>query len=292
MRGSAAPASPNVSSNHHFFTGPAPRLFAHRGASALAPENTLESFRLAREQGAPYLELDVHLSADGVPVVIHDHSVSRTTGRRGRVENMNLAELRKLDAGFKFTTDHGRTFPYRGKGLRIPTLDEVLERFFDARLTIELKRTRDGVERVVAERLRRHHAEERVIVASHEHELLERFRRTAPEVATSFSKDEVREFLARLRNMELDGYRPPATAFQVPEYKGLRRIVSKSMIEAAHALHVEVHVWTVNEPLHIARLLDWGVDGIMTDDPARALANVARLSTRPEMQGQGRGDVL
>ena len=121
-----APASHIVSSNHHFFTGPSPRLFAHRGASALAPENTIESFRLAQQHGAPYVELDVHLSRDSEPVVIHDHSVSRTTGRRGRVENMTLAELRKLDAGYKFSTDHGRTFPFRGKGLQIPTLDESL----------------------------------------------------------------------------------------------------------------------------------------------------------------------
>lgn len=266
-----------MSSNNRFFSGPAPRLFAHRGASARAPENTLESFRLAREQGAPYLELDVHLSADGELVVIHDSSVSRTTGRRGRVENMTLAELRKLDAGYKFTMDHGRTFPYRGKGLKIPTLDEVLETFPEMRITIELKPTRAGVAEKLAEKLRLHHAEERVIVASSEHELLGRFREVAPRVATSFSKDEVKDFLARLRGGGMDGYRPPGMAFQVPEYKGLRRVVSKPVIDAVHRLGVEIHVWTVNEPVHIARLLDWGVDGIMTDDPGRAIANVTAL---------------
>lgn len=266
-----------VSSNNGFFSGPGPRVFAHRGASASAPENTLEAFRLALEQGAPYLEMDIHLSADDEPVIIHDHSVSRTTGRRGRVENMTLGELRQLDAGYKFSTDYGRTFPYRGKGLTIPTLHEVLTTFPRTRVTLEIKRTRDGVERAVAEMLARHGAEERVIVASHEHETLERFRQIAPSVATSFSKDEVREFLAKLRGGELDGYRAPGVAFQVPEYKGLRRVVSKPVIEAVHRFGVEVHVWTVNEPVHIARLLDWGVDGIMTDDPARAFANVSAL---------------
>ena len=260
-----------------FFSGQKPRLFAHRGASARAPENTLEAFRRAREQGASYLELDVHLSADSELAVIHDSSVSRTTGRRGRVENMSLAELRKLDAGFKFTMDHGRTFPYRGKALRIPTLGEVLDAFPDMWITVEIKPTRAGVAEALAQVLRSHHAEERVIVASHDHGLLSKFREAAPSVATSFSKDEVQELLLRLRGGTMDGYRPPGVAFQVPEYKGLRRVVSKPVIDAVHRLGVEVHVWTVNEPVHIARLLSWGVDGIMTDDPARAMANVEGL---------------
>lgn len=278
-----------MSSNHRFFSGPAPRLFAHRGASARAPENTLEAFRLAREQGAPYLELDVHLSSDGELVVIHDSSVSRTTGRRGRVENMTLAELRKLDAGYRFTMDHGRTFPYRSKGLKIPTLNEVLEHFPDMRITVELKPTRDGVAEKLAKKLQLHRAEERVIVASSENDLLHRFREAAPHVATSFSKDEVRDFLLRLRGGAMGGYRPPGVAFQVPEYKGLRRVVSKPVIEAIHRLGVEIHVWTVNEPVHIVRLLEWGVDGIMTDDPGRALASVTALRRPVEVRGSSHG---
>jgi glycerophosphoryl diester phosphodiesterase len=190
---------------------------------------------------------------------------------------MTLAEIRKLDAGFKFTMDHGRTFPYRGRGLRVPTLGEVLDTFPEMWITVELKQTRAAVAEALARVLQARRAEDRVIVASHEHALLAAFRAAAPSVATSFSKDEVREFLLRLRGGTMGGYRPPAVAFQVPEYKGLRRVVSKSVIEAVHGFGVEVHVWTVNEPVHIARLLSWGVDGIMTDDPARAIANVALL---------------
>jgi glycerophosphoryl diester phosphodiesterase len=248
----------------------------------------MEAFRLAREQGVSYIELDVHLTADAELAVIHDSSVSRTTGRRGRVENMSLAELRKLDAGFKFTMDHGRTFPYRGKGLRIPTLGEVLDAFPDLGVTVEIKETRPGVVDALARVLRSHRAEERVIVASSEHGLLSAFRAAVSSVATSFSKEEVRDFLLRLRDGSMEGYRPPGVAFQVPEYKGLRRVVSKSVIEAVHAYPVEVHVWTVNEPVHIARLLSWGVDGIMTDDPARAIANVAALRGLGNGPGAGR----
>lgn len=267
----------DVTADNGFFAEGCPRLFAHRGASASAPENTLEAFRIAREQGARYFEMDVHLTVDGQLVVIHDNSVARTTGRRGRVENMTYADLRKLDAGYKFTTDYGRTFPFRGKGVQIPTLDEVLTLFSDVGMTLELKRTREGVEQALAGLLARRGASERVIVASHEHDSLMRFREAAPGVRTSFSKDEVRECLIRLRDGKMEGYRPPGGFFQVPEYKGLRRVVSKPVIDAVHGMGVEVHVWTVNEPVHIRRLLDWGVDGIMTDDPARAFSNVVAL---------------
>lgn len=278
-----------TSDNHHFFfAGPEPRLFAHRGASAVAPENTLEAFRLARELGVRYLELDVHLSADREAIVIHDNSVSRTTGRRGRVEKMTVAALRKLDAGYTFSPDHGRTFPYRGRGVTIPTLDDVLAAFPGMRFTIEIKKTLRGIEEVLAGKLDRHEATERVIVASADHDVLQRFRERAPSVTTSFSKDEVRDFLGRLRSGDLNGYRPPGKAFQVPEYNGLRRVVSKPVIDAVHGLGVEVHVWTVNEPLHISRLLGWGVDGIMTDDPGRAFASVDALRHGSARRGDGR----
>ena len=261
-----------------FFSGPEPRLFAHRGASAQAPENTLEAFRQARSAGVPYLELDVHLTADGHVVVIHDNSVSRTTGRRGRVERMALSEIRRLDAGHEFTSDRGRSFPYRGKGLRIPTLEEVFLKFPEARITVEIKKTRRGIGEAVRDVIRRCRATDRVLVASHEHQLLQDFRAVDGEVPTAFSKAEVREFLARVRGGEVNGYRPPGDALQVPEYFGLRRVTSVAFIEAAHRLDLEVHVWTVNEPVHMKRLLSWGVDGIMTDDPARAMASLAELA--------------
>jgi len=273
-----------------FFSGPEPRLFAHRGASALAPENTMESFRIARRAGAPYLELDVHLSSDGEVVVIHDNSVSRTTGRRGRVERMALAEIRRLDAGHEFTLDRGRSFPYRDKGLHIPTLEEVLEEFPEARITIEIKKTRKGIGAAVLEVIRRCRAEERVLVASHEHQLLQEFRSLGVGIPTSFSKTEVREFLARVRGGDTNGYRPPGNALQVPEYFGLRRVTSVAFIDAAHRHGLEVHVWTVNEPVHMKRLLRWGVDGIMTDDPARAMASVTAWAAVAEAVGPPAGE--
>jgi glycerophosphoryl diester phosphodiesterase len=237
----------------------------------------LEAFRVAWEDGAPYLELDLRLSSDGRLIVSHDNSVARATGRRGLVEKMTFDALRLLDAGYCFTPDHGRTYPYRGRGILIPTFDEVLENFPKARLNVEIKRSREGIEDKVANAIHRFEASERVVIAAREHDILERFRALDGNVPTSLSKDEVREFLGLLRSNELDHYKPSGVALQVPEYFGLRRVVSSAVIEAAHRFGIEVHVWTVNEPIHIARLLDWGVDGIMTDDPARALAEVEAL---------------
>jgi glycerophosphoryl diester phosphodiesterase len=246
-------------------------VFAHRGASARAPENTLEAFRLAREEGAPYLEMDLRLSADGHVAVFHDESVARTTDGRGRIGEMTLDEIRRLDAGHRFTPDRGRTFPFRGRGVGVPTLDEALEAFPDARLNVEIKCPAEGIAQAVASTIRRHAASHRVAVAARDHAVLERFRTIDPATPTGFSEREVREFLTRARRREWSGYRPAGSALQVPERYGLRRIVSPAVIEAAHRVGIEVHVWTVNEPRRIRRLLDWGVDGVVTDHPARAL---------------------
>jgi glycerophosphoryl diester phosphodiesterase len=271
----------NKAKQNGFLSGPRPRLFAHRGASASCPENTLEAFRLAWKAGAPYLELDVQLSADGRLVVIHDGSVSRTTGRRGRIRNMSLESIRGLDAGHQYTRDGGRTFPFRGRGLTIPTFDEVLEAFPGARLNVEIKRSAEGVESAVAEAIRRFAASERVVVAARDHDIMERFRGLDGNVLTGFSKEEARELIGRVREGALGDYRPTGVALQVPEYHGLRRVLSPAVIEAAHRLGIEVHIWVVNEPANIKRLLDWGVDGVMTDDPVRALASVEAFGQSP-----------
>ncbi len=262
-----------------FFCGPLPRLFAHRGASARAPENTIEAFRIAWEQGAPYLELDVRLSADGHVVVMHDSSVRRTTGSRGRVEMMSLDAIRKLDAGRRFTPDRGLTFPYRERGITVPLFEEILEAFPLGRLNIEIKRSREGIEKAVTDAIYRWNASDRILIAAREQDILERFRGLDRTVLTGFSKKEIRRFIARVRAGNLDDYTPQGGALQVPERHRFWRIVSPRFVEAAHRLGIEVHVWTVNDPARIERLLRWGVDGIMTDDPARALASVAALST-------------
>ena len=245
-----------------------PLNFAHRGASALAPENTLEAFRLAVEAGAGGLELDVHMSRDGELVVIHDASVDRTTDGSGAVAGMTLDELRGLDAGYRFSPDGGRTHPYRGRGVGIPTLAEVYEEFPAAFVNIEMKEAQPGVEEAVMEVIRDAGAEERTLVVSNRHGVVRRFRRLCGDrIPTGASRREIRDFylLSRLRLER--SMCPPYVALQVPlDYRGIP-LVTPRFVEAAHSRGVRVDVWTINEPGEMRRLLDLGVDVIMTDRP-------------------------
>ncbi len=245
-----------------------PLNFAHRGASARAPENTLEAFRLAMEAGAGGLELDVHMSSDGEVVVIHDATVDRTTDGSGAVAGMTLDELRGLDAGYSFSPDGGQTFPYRGRGVGIPTLAEVYEEFPATYVNIEMKEAQPGVEEAVMEVIREAGAEERTLVVSNRHGVVRRFRRLCGDlILTGASRREIRDFylLSRLR---LEGSsRPPYDALQVPlDYRGIP-LVTPRFLEAAHSRGVRVDVWTINDPGEMRRLLDLGVDVIMTDRP-------------------------
>lgn len=244
-----------------------PMNMAHRGGSALAPENTMLAFQTALSLGADVIELDVHASADGELVVIHDETVDRTTDGQGLVSQMTLAELKKLDAGYRYTLDNGATFPYRGKGLQIPTLREVLEAFPDARVNIEIKQTDPPIEEALAALIRELNAEERVLVVAQDDGAIKRFRRLAHGVATGASTGEVRTFYLFQRAGLASLYRPVAHALQVPLRSGGTELVTPAFVEAAHKQGMQVHVWTINLPGDMRRLLDMGVDGIITDRP-------------------------
>ena len=253
-----------------------PVNLAHRGASALAPENTLEAFRMAVEAGAGGLELDVHLTRDGHVVVIHDPTVERTTDGAGAVAEMTLAELRAFDAGHNFSPDGGRTHPYRGRGLRVPTLAEVLREFPHAVINIDMKGESPGIEAAVLGVLSEAGAEGRALVVSSRHGAVRRFRGiSGGRISTGASRLETGIFyvLSRLHLERL--VRPAYDALQVPLwYRGIP-LVTRRFVEAAHARGVRVDVWTINEKEKMRRLLDLGVDVIMTDRPA-ILADVLR----------------
>jgi glycerophosphoryl diester phosphodiesterase len=245
-----------------------PAILAHRGASARAPENTLEAFRLAVEEGAGGLELDVHATRDGEIVVIHDATVDRTTDGSGAVAGMTLEELRRLDAGYRFSPDGGRTFPYRGRGTRIPTLAEVYAQFPDVRVNADIKETRAGTEEVVLRVIRRAAAEVRTLVASNHHAVVRRFRRASGgRIRTAASRREIAAFyLMSCSRLEALGH-PAYDALQVPvEHKGIT-LVTPRFLGAAHSRDVRVDVWTINDAAEMRRLWDLGVDGVMTDRP-------------------------
>jgi glycerophosphoryl diester phosphodiesterase len=245
-----------------------PANFAHRGASARAPENTLEAFRLAVEAGAGGLELDVHMTRDGEIVVIHDATVDRTTEGFGVVAEMTFDDLRSLDAGYRFSPDGGCTHPYRRRGVRIPTLAEVYEQFPDASVNIDIKEPQPGVEEAVLRVIQEAGAEGRSLVVSANPAVVWRFRRVrGGRISTAASRLETGAFylLSRLRLERL--CRPAYDALQVPvEYEGIT-LATPRFVEAAHSRGVRVDVWTINEPGEMRRLLDLGADVLMTDHP-------------------------
>ena len=232
----------------------------HRGSPLRFPENTLASYRAAVEAGAGGIELDVHLTRDGHPVVMHDPVVDRTTDGSGPIARKTLREIRTLDAGYR--ADTNGHFP-------VPTLAEVLEEFPGVAVNIDIKdRDRPGAEAAVLGVLHRAGACGRVLVASAHHAVLRRFRRLAGgEVATGASRFEIGVFLL-LSVLRLEGLaRPRYAALQVPvRYRGLP-IVTPRFVAAAHSRGARVDVWTVDEPGEMRSMLDLGVDAVMTDRP-------------------------
>ena len=254
--------------NNRTVRGEWPVNLAHRGASALAPENTIEAFRLAVEAGAGGLELDVHMTRDGHIVVIHDATVDRTTNGTGAVKEMTLAELRGFDAGHDFSPDGGSIRPTRGGGVRVPTLGEVLEEFPGLPINIDIKAGTPGIEETVLGVLREANAAGRVLVVSTPHAIVKRFRKISGGlISTGASKWEIGVFyiLSRLHLERL--LRPAYDALQVPlRHRGIL-IVTPRFVRAAHARGVRVDAWTINRADEMRRLLDLGVDVIMTDRP-------------------------
>ena len=184
---------------------------------------------------------------------------------------MTLEQLKKLDAGFKFTTDGGQTFPFRGKGITIPTLEEVFNSFTGKAFNVEPKQQTPSITKPLCAILREKNKTGDVIVGSFRQEVLDEFRAECTEVATSASPSEVSQFLAMYKTGLGESYTPPMQALQVPENVGYLNVVSKDFVETAHRLNLKVHVWTINKPEDMQRLLEMGVDGIMTDYPDRLL---------------------
>jgi len=254
-----------------------PMLIAHRGGAGLAPENTLAAFRRAIDLwAADMIELDVHASADGHCVVIHDPTVDRTTNGNGAVGDMTLDQLKALDAGYHFTRDR-KTHPFRDNGVTIPTIDEVLEALPDTPLTIEVKTAAAQAPLFAA--IERAGATNRVVAAG----MYERDRTMFDSWggAISASAEQVGRY-HRWYSMRLGRFWTiDADVVQVPEFHGSRRIVTQKFVKALHTRGLKVHVWTVNVESDMQRLLDWGVDGLVTDRPDVASRVLNRYVDRP-----------
>ncbi|WP_290649940.1 glycerophosphodiester phosphodiesterase family protein [Aquisalimonas sp.] len=246
-----------------------PANIAHAGAQGHAPPNTLEAFQLAVDLGADTLEMDLQLSADNEVVVHHDGTVGRQTDGAGAIREMTVDELRELDAGYAFTDEDG-THPYRGEGVRIPTLEEVFEAFPEQHMVLEMKREGGtGTPAAVTDRVRAHGREDRVILASFELDFVREARERLPGVLTAMSVAEVRQF----HMLQLFGlhrwWQPPGEFLQIPEFYAGIHVTSHRFLSAADEIGVDTHVWTVNDPDTMRRLLAAGAHGIITDHTER-----------------------
>jgi len=255
---------------HQFLDHPAPVAIAHRGGAEEAPENTLEAFGAAVALGYRYLETDAHVSRDGVVVAFHDPCLDDTTDRTGAIADLAIADVEAADAGYVFSPDGGRSFPFRGRGVRIPRLEELLARWPQARMNIDPKDDA-GVEPLVA-LIDRLGAWERVCLGAFSDRRLRRVRALSRgRACTSMGPRAVA--VARVASLCGRMPRQGADCVQVPIRSGRIPIVTTGFVRAAHRAGLPVHVWTVNDPASMHALLDVGVDGIMTDRP-RALRDV------------------
>ncbi len=237
-------------------------MIAHRGASGSAPENTLEAFELAVRQGADAFELDVRPTSDGVPVVLHDATLDRTTGGQGPVRALSLAELREVDAGARFTLDGGRSFPFRAADVRIPTLSEVLRRFPDMPVLLEIKEVagQEAVRQVLLEE----QAVERCVLASEHHAALQLFRE--PPFALAASGAEIGALYRAVLLRRVPASVPYRTLSVPVRHRGLP-VPTRAFVAAARGLGCPVHVWTVNDAATALMLWGRGVAGMVTDVP-------------------------
>jgi glycerophosphoryl diester phosphodiesterase len=251
-------------------------LIAHRGFSGVYPENTMLSFEKADELPIDALELDVHASKDGKLVVIHDPTLDRTTNMSGRIVDYSAEELRRADAGYHFDPLNDKTFPFRGQGIKIPFLEELFQRFPHRKLVVEIKQTIPAIEELLDAMIHKYHMEDKVIIASEHYEPLARIRTMDPPIATNLSAIEARVFY-RLFHMKLSAfYKPNGDALQIPDtYRG-EKVVTPGLVKAVHKKGLILHVWTVNDPKEMKELIDFGVDGIITDYPDRLVEVISK----------------
>jgi len=239
------------------------RLYAHRGASAERPENTMPAFTRAVEIGVDALEMDVHLTRDGHLIVAHDDTAARMTGAPAAWTELDLADVRRLDAGWGFVARDG-TRPFAGKAVTIPTFEEVLDAFPDMRINVDLKG--DRAVDLMLDLVRRKHAEDRVTLASFQLRTLVQIRRHGYGGETALSQGEVATLLglpAMLwRQLPFTG-----NAAQVPVRVGRLHFDRAAFIAKCHSIGLRVDFWTVDDRDEAARLLALGADGIITNDP-------------------------
>ncbi|GMV95122.1 MAG: glycerophosphoryl diester phosphodiesterase [Candidatus Hydrogenedentota bacterium] len=252
--------------SYTFFSAPI-LMGAHRGGADLWPENTIEAFKQAAVQfPGILLETDARLCADGAVVLIHDATIDRTTDGTGAVADLTLAEIKALDAGYRFTRDGGATFPYRGKGIRVPTLDEILVALPDSRFLIEFK-GEPALAEASLRILREQRAIDRVLIASFKPETMARVRELAPELPTCYDFTDGAALLTALRSEAWDNYAPTNNVLSLDEGMLPQFQISMEDLQRIRGKGIKVQLHTINDLPRIREILSAGVDSILSDRP-------------------------
>ncbi len=272
-----APARPALA-------GAVPQVWAHQGASGHAPENTMESFRLAVQMGADVLDSDLAITKDGVLILSHDETVDRMTGAHGRVADLTLAEVQKLDAGWSSTNLGGKN--WRGQGLRFPALDEFFAEFAPLdggrlRFSLEIKSSSLSMAEPLWALIQKYRLEDRVIVHSFLQESMDRFRRVSGgRVATSGARTEMYAFAGYWKTFLAFLWQPRMDLFAIPTRSGPLRTDTASLITTAHRQGVKVAYWTIDDEAEMRRLLSLGADAIFSNYPDRLLKVIRDMGLR------------
>lgn len=254
-------------------------VLAHRGFSGRYPENTMLAFEKAAELPIDGLEMDIHATKDGVLVISHDDSVERMTNGEGRIQDYTLAELKELDAGYRFTPDGGQTHPFRGQGLTIPTMEEVLQRFTDLWINVDIKQHDPAAVEKFCALITEYEAHEQLCVGSFSSEAVKLFRQICPQVVTLATMSEILQlFILNKIRLErwFEGGHPIQVSPQDTRLGVTFEVATPRFLEAAHKRGTAVHLWTINKKAEMARFVEMGVDGIITNYPDRALELLER----------------
>ncbi len=271
----ATPANP-----HPWFEGfEKPIILAHQGGNLEWPSCTMIAFEHARATGSDVLDLDLHMTRDKVLVLIHDTTVQRTTDGQGAVAEMTWSELKELDAAYTFTVDE-KSFALRGQGHGIPRLVDVLEAFPDWKLQIEVKKAPLEIAAELAEVIKRYEAQDRILLSCFDEEMMDELRRHCPQVATSATPAEIRNFILA-SSFHLEGIiSPDYHCLQIPLQASGWDLVTPRTVAAAHNRGLTVLPWTIDEEADLEVCRRAGVAGFNTNLPTkmeRARANWFQL---------------
>lgn len=250
---------------------PKPLIIAHRGASAFFPENTIDAFRFAAEQGrADMIELDLRFSRDRMPIILHDPHLERTTSGSGLASQSNCRELSLLDAAYHFDPESKQTFPMRGRGVKIPTLEEVLTQLPGFPLAIELKEDSEDLVHETVRLARLYGMEEKIIIGSEYHGVATVLKKNYPELTRFCSRREIAWLMVKKKLGIMARDQEPRAVASVPRKSLGFCFHSKAWIDFLHARGMRAFFWTINDPGTMRLLAQYGADGIVTDDPKLA----------------------